>query len=322
MTRETSELLLVADVGGTHARIGMIGPDEALPSAIEVFNCRDHLSLENAIDSYFSRSGHRRASKGVIAVATRVDGDWVSLTNQSWAFSIERARRRFGFDELLVLNDFAALALAIPHLEAPMLSQIGGLDPKDEAPKALIGPGTGLGVSGLLKCGERWIPLQGEGGHVSYGGFTSREAEIVGVLRERFGNVSAERLVSGPGLSNLYQAICSLGDVPAEPLEAAEITERGCRQKCPACTEALQVFCAALGTVAGDLALTLGATGGVYIGGGILPKLGDYLWRSDFRARFEAHGRMDRYLASIPCYLICAPHATLLGAAKALSSEC
>lgn len=321
MTKETSQTRLVADVGGTHMRIGVVLPGSELPTAVRVLSCRDYPTMEAALDDYLSDARQRhRFREAAIAVATPVKGDRVSLTNHTWSFSIEACRRRFALQRLLVLNDFTALALSIPHMGASLLRQVGGGEPRDFAPKAVLGPGTGFGVSALIWGGERWRPLEGEGGHVSYGGASSRESEIVAVLRERYGNVSAERLVSGPGLSNLYQAICRLADVPGEDLEPAEIAERGRSRTCPFSAEALQTFCAALGTVAGDLALTLGALGGVYVGGGIVPKLGDYLLESPFRARFEAHGRMQDFLAPIPCYVIHATQPTLLGAARALSS--
>jgi glucokinase len=321
MTQQTPKIRLVADVGGTHVRFGLVLPGSEVPTAIRVLACRDYPSLEAAIDNYLSHGEAPRPKQAAIAVATPVTGDRVSLTNHTWSFSIDACRRRFALDELVVLNDFTALALSIPHLDASLIRQVGGGEPRAAAPKAVLGPGTGLGVSALIWSGERWKALEGEGGHVSYGGVDDREAKIIGVLRERFGNVSAERLLSGPGLRNLYQAICRLANVVAEELEPAEIAERGRCRTCDVSEEALRVFCGALGSVAGDLALTLGALGGVYIGGGIVPKLGDFLLESEFRARFEAHGRMRHYLSPVPCYVIHAPHPTLLGAAKAIADR-
>jgi len=188
-----------------------------------------------------------------------------------------------------------------------------------DAPIGLIGPGTGLGVSGLVWSGQRWLPLQTEGGHVSFAATSEREWALSRVLQRRFGHVSPERLLSGPGLVNLYTALAELDAWPAPALQPAQITARGLAATCPHCREALDLFCAALGTAAGNLALSLGARGGVYIGGGIVPRLGDFFDRSAFRARFEAKGRFSAYLAAIPTWVITAENPALRGVATALA---
>jgi glucokinase len=186
----------------------------------------------------------------------------------------------------------------------------------------LIGAGTGLGVSGLLATGEgRWLPIAGEGGHVTLCAATAREAEIIEVCREEHGHVSAERLVSGMGLTNLHLAIAKLAHAAQLPLTPAEVTQRGLSGSDPLCVEALQTFCAFLGSVSGNLALTLGALGGVYIGGGIVPKLGDYFHQSPFRERFQSKGRFTNYLTPIPVYVIHARNPAFLGTAIALGVQ-
>jgi len=188
---------------------------------------------------------------------------------------------------------------------------------------APIGPGTGLGVSGLLRSTSgSWVPLAGEGGHVTLPAHDDREHAVISWLRERFGHPSAERAVSGQGLENLYQALCALDGLPNEALTAAEVSRRGLAGNDPACAEALTLFCAFLGTVSGNLALTLGATGGVYVGGGIVPRLGRFFDDSPFRARFEAKGRFSSLLAGIPVYVIdAAVSPALLGASQALDAH-
>jgi glucokinase len=187
------------------------------------------------------------------------------------------------------------------------------------APIALIGAGTGLGVSGLLPCGGHWIPIQGEGGHTAFSPADEREDAVLGVLRERFGHVSAERLVSGPGLVNIYRALSVLAHEVPRDLEPENIADLGMRGADSRCLDALTIFCGALGTAAGNLVVTLGARGGVFIGGGIVPKLGDWLDRSPFRARFEHKGRFSAYVAAVPSFVILADNPALRGLAAALA---
>jgi len=244
------------------------------------------------------------------------------MTNSHWAFSISAMRQALGFERLVVINDFTALALALPDLQVSELRQLGGGAPVPGAPMALIGPGTGLGVSGLI-AGDapgRWLPLQGEGGHVTLAASTAREAAVLQVLRDEFGHASAERAISGQGLEALYAAVCKL-DAVADfvPLPAAEVSQRALAGHDAQCVEVLDFFCGFLGSVAGNLALTLGAVGGVYIGGGIVPRLGDAFMRSRFRACFEDKGRFRSYLEAIPAYVIhTAVSPALRGAARAL----
>jgi glucokinase len=183
----------------------------------------------------------------------------------------------------------------------------------------LLGPGTGLGVSGLTVAGGIQTPIQGEGGHVTLPATNGREYALLAHLWRQFPHVSAERLLSGPGIELLYRSLCEVDGLPVEALSAQQITTRGLAQTAGPCRNTLEQFCAWLGTVAGDLALTLGARGGVYIGGGIVPRLGGFFAQSAFRARFEAKGRYAGYLAAIPVFVIHAPHPALLGCARAFT---
>jgi len=202
------------------------------------------------------------------------------------------------------------------------LRQVGGTQPVAGAAIALIGPGTGLGVSGLFPSRDgSWLPIAGEGGHVTMCASNAREAQIIDTCRLEYPHVSAERLISGMGLTNLYTAIAKLAAAAPQALTPAEVTQRALAGSDPLCAEALQTFCAMLGSVSGNLALTLGAGGGLYVGGGIVPKLGDYFHRSPFRERFEAKGRFAGYLSPIPAYVIHAQNPALLGAAIALGVQ-
>jgi len=243
------------------------------------------------------------------------------MTNHHWSFSIAALRRSLNLERLEVLNDFTALALALPGLASSELRQVGGNMAAPGAAKGLIGPGTGLGVSGLLPDGQGgWVPVQGEGGHVTLAGVTPREQAVVDILTQRYGHASAERAVSGHGLLDIHQALCALDGVAAPAdWNAADVSLRGLDGSDGRCAEALNLLCAFLGTVAGNLALTLGAKGGVYLGGGIVPRLGEWFDRSPFRARFESKGRFQPYLADIPVWVITAdPSPALAGAACAL----
>jgi glucokinase len=249
----------------------------------------------------------------------------VAMTNQRWSFSIQALKAELGLRRLLVINDFSALALALPCLPRQVLRQVGGGTALAGGSIGLIGPGTGLGVSGLLPNGlGGWVPVQGEGGHATLAATTVRERAVLQGLARRHGHVSAERAVSGPGLVDIHAALVELdARAAASPaLTAAQITERALGGEDASCVEALTLFCGFLGIAAGNLALTLGAKGGVYIGGGIVPRLGRWFDASPFRDRFESKGRFKAYLADIPVFVIETEESpAFLGAAQALDAS-
>jgi len=320
VTRRVPAVRLVADIGGTNARFALF--ERGRISGTQVLACAAYPDLASAIEHYLASAGRQRARRpreAAIAIACSLTGDRVAMTNHVWSFSAAATRRALKLRRLMLLNDFTALALAVPHLGRDTLQQIGGGNAIADTAIAVLGPGTGLGVSGLTPVAGRFIPLQGEGGHVTLPATTDREVAILQRLQPRFAHVSAERLLSGPGLALLYETICDLDGVPRERLEAAQITERGLRESAGACRNALEQFCAWLGTVAGDLVLTLGARGGVYVGGGIVPRFGAFFQQSAFRARFEAKGRFSAYLASVPAFVITARNPALLGCARAFT---
>jgi glucokinase len=228
----------------------------------------------------------------------------VSMTNRDWSFSIESLRRRLGVDRLLVLNDFTALALALPALSRKELEPVGAGTATAGEALALLGPGTGLGVGCLVPAGDGVLPLASEGGHVTLSAGNEREDRLIAALRREFGHPSAERALSGSGLVNLYGFACAEANRAPLPLLPADVSARALAGSDEACSEAVELFFALLGGVAGNLALTVGARGGVYIGGGIVPRLGDWIHRSQFRARFDSKGRLQSYLSSIPVWLI------------------
>lgn len=308
---------LVADIGGTNARFALIDANRQ-PYAEQTLSCAAFSGLTAAMQAYLAAVGGPRPTQAAVAVATPINGDWIQFTNSDWSFSTEAVGRELGLERLQILNDFTALALALPLLNPDEQRSVGGGTAVEEAPIGLLGPGTGLGVSGLVWSGQDWIPLQSEGGHVTFSPVDQREWAVAQVLQRRFGHPSPERLLSGPGLVNLYQALAEVEGWSAAVLEPAEITDRALAGTCPHCRDVLEIFCGALGTAAGNLAITLGAQGGVYIGGGIVPRLGDFFDRSSFRARFEAKGRFSSYLAAVPTWVITAANPALRGVAAAL----
>lgn len=322
MTRSASATTwLVGDVGGTNARFGLVSPDGSLLHS-RVLADADYPGLAEAVEAYLAdRDGLPRPRRGAIAIASPVAGDEVRMTNQPWAFSISGLRERLGFQRLEVINDFTAQALALPHLKDGDRMVIGRGAALAGYPIGVLGPGTGLGVSGLVWDGKRWLPLNGEGGHATMAAMSDRESAALGALRRRFDHVSGERVISGQGLVNLYNALCEVDGVPAKQFSAAQITDAETGESEPLCEETTQMFCAMLGTVAGNLALTLGAKGGVYIGGGIVPRLGARFAASPFRERFEAKGRFRDYLATIPTYVVTHNLPAFLGCAAALMEK-
>lgn len=299
-------LRLIADIGGTNARFALLRGLDV--HSEQVLACADFPDIVAATEHYFgmvgATSAEQRPVEASVAIAGPVTGDLIRMTNHVWQFSAAGMRRQLGLQRLIFMNDFTALALSIRHLPPEDLRAVGVGRAVAGAPIALIGPGTGLGVSGLIPALGAWIPLQGEGGHVTLSVMTEREMAILGVLRREFSHVSAERVVSGPGLLNLYQALCTLEKTTPESLTPAQITQRAVAGTCRICIETVSTFCALLGTLASNLVLTLGALGGVYIGGGIVPQLGQFFVSSRFRDRFEDKGRYASFLADVPAYVI------------------
>ena len=310
---------LLADVGGTNVRFAL----ETAPhrfEAVAVYPSADHSSLRVAVHTYLSSAAVQSREAGAIehvaiAIANPIDGDLVRMTNHHWSFSIAELRAELELATLLVVNDFTALAMALPYLKASQRTQIGGGAELPGRPLGLIGPGTGLGVSGIIPVNGRWVALASEGGHATFSPADEIEIRILQSLWRQQGHVSAERLLSGIGLESIYRALTD------QTLGAADITQRALAGTSADCAKAVECFCAVLGTVAGNVALTLGATGGMYIGGGIVPRLGPLFQQSSFRARFEAKGRLSEYMARIPTFLITEEYPAFLGVAAMLADQ-
>lgn len=308
--------VLIADIGGTNARFALLRHAGDQPKTPRRLLCADYAGVVDAARAYLGAAGRPDLGGAVIAVAGPVTGDDFTLTNNGWRIDTREIRSALGIADLHVVNDFAAQAMAIPTLGDGDVRQLGPGIPKAGEPAAAIGPGTGLGVASLVRCGDEWRAIQGEGGHVTFSPVTDREMAVSAAVRERFGHCSAERLFSGPGLTVLYETLGSIDGTPADTSrQPAEIVARALRGGDARASEAIDLFVAGLATTAGNLALTLGAAGGVYLCGGVLPRLGAALDARAFRDRFEWKGRFSGYLASIPTFLVTTEEPALRGLA-------
>lgn len=318
---------LVADVGGTNARFGTVAGPGAPVEDVRVLPVAAHAGPAAAVRAYLAAQvpGRPAPRSAAFALATALDGDRIELTNGAWSFSRAGTQAELGLSTLLCLNDFEAQALSLPRLQPHQLRPWGEAPPAAEAVTtgtvlAVIGPGTGLGVGGVVRAPGRWLALPGEGGHVTLAPADDFESAVLSQARREFPHVSAERFLSGIGLPVLCRAVAAAlaegEDVAALPTE--QIVARGLSGESPACSRTLDLFCAMLGGFAGNVALTLGSRGGVFIGGGIVPRLGERFFQSAFRSRFEAKGRFQSFLAGIPTALITDTLAALSGASLAL----
>lgn len=309
---------LIADIGGTNVRFALV--TDGVPGQPTAMRCADFPGPAQAAQAYLVSQGGVKPARAAFAVASPITGDLVDLTNSAWHFSIEAVRKELGLERFDVVNDFTAVALSVRHLGADDIIKLGGGEPVAGAPIAVLGPGTGLGVSALVpdRAGG-WIALAAEGGHATMPSTSDFEDQVIAFLRKRFDHVSVERMLSGPGLVNLYEAVAAIrGQHPAYTTPDA-ISQRALDGSCLVCREALEMFFAMLGTVAGNLVLSVGARGGVFIAGGILPRMHQALAQSAFRRRFEAKGRFQDYLAPVPVWLVMHPQPAFMGLAGLVS---
>lgn len=320
--KDQDGLALVGDMGGTNARFGLV---DLRSDPLRVFGAKSYLGREfrrpaDAIQAYLGELGMTcRLGGAVVAVAGPVEGGAITFTNSEWSLSCDELRD-LGFGAAELVNDYAALAYAAPVLRDEDVRRVGPDVPlQADRTLAVLGPGTGFGVSALARDGLATAALATEGGHIAFAPGDEVEIEILRILMKRYGRVSVERILCGRGLSELHQALLAIDGQTSDPLAQELITEQALAGD-QTCLRTVERFCAILGAVAGDFALGLGARGGVFIAGGIPPKVIDILERSDFRRRFEAKGRFESYMARIPTRVIMRPHAALVGAAHSLQA--
>ena len=315
---------LIADIGGTNARFALApgaepGPAPAglLVTAERHLKVRDFPGLAEAARAYLAGLPGEVPviDAAVIAVATPVDADEIRFTNSPWSFTREGLKAALGVERLAVINDFAAQATAIPHLRQGDHVAIGGGAALAGWPIAVIGPGTGLGAAGLVPTAAGPIVVASEAGHVSFAPHDELELEILRRLIARFGHVSNERMISGPGLVTLARAMAEVSGEAFAGSTPEDVTAAATAGSSTVARDALLVFSGLLGAAAGDLALTFGAKGGVYLCGGLCGKLGRFFDHARFRERFEAKGRLAAFLADVPCFQVTNPQTGLIGAA-------
>ncbi|MDD5177359.1 MAG: glucokinase [Sterolibacterium sp.] len=314
---------LVADIGGTTARFALVRTPRGDISEVVSLRCADFAGPLEAALAYLEQCalGEGELKQAAFAVASVVGSDAIKLTNSAWSFECGSLKRVLGIDKLLVCNDFEALASSLPTLAAKDFQPIGAAMPVANLPMVVLGPGTGLGVAAVIPARHGWVAVPGEGGHATLVASDDFEAEILSAARREFAHVSAERLLSGIGLPVLLRAVCAVQGIAAINLPAEEISANGISDRNSPCGMAMALFFAFLGGFAGNLALTFGARGGVFLGGGIMPKLHGALAGSRFRERFEGKGRFQPYLSNIATVTITAPYAALRGLACSLEAD-
>lgn len=315
MESSVNGLRLIADVGGTNARFALARHGRY--SNMRSVEDGQYNSLHDAITDYLTvlPEQERSGLPAAIAIAAPIRGDQITMTNKTWSFSIEELKQSLNLASLTVVNDFAATAQAIPYL-AESEKYVVGRPTSGKGNIGIVGPGTGLGMSSLIPHGAEWVLVPGEGGHTTLAASTEEEFAIVRILRKRWTHVSAERVLSGAGLVNLYEALCSIDGIEPLMLTPADVTRYALHGSDKNCIKAFEYFCGFLGSVAGDLALTIGAFGGIYIAGGILLRFKEAFATSTFRQRFESKGRFSEMLERIPTYLILNESPALTGLAN------
>jgi glucokinase len=323
MSETATAPTLLVDLGGTNVRFGVANPSLERPllaDSIRRYRVAEHESLVSTAKQYLADTG-LHVSRAIVAAAGRIDdGETVKVTNNPWAISARKTAAALGLDYVHLVNDFAAQSMAVTLLEGDDLVDVGtvgrpviGIEQNQTF--AIVGPGTGLGVGGLLVRAGHCSVLQSEGGHAGFAAHSPEDILILNYLNQKYHRVSNERLICGQGLVNLYDAICYItGSTPAD-LKPEDITARAKDGSCPLCTRTVETFAGIFGSVAGDLVLTLGAWDGVYLTGGLIPILLPWLERGRFRERFESKGRFRDIMEKVPTQAIVNPEPGLLGAA-------
>lgn len=312
---------IVADIGGTNARFGLVNQsddlsNEQVVTEQQTYPSKDFACVEEAVTCYRESIAQEKVSGACLAVAGPVAGKNIKLTNLNWDICIDSVKQSLKLEQLHFINDFAAYAYSIQYLKSQHLRTINAGVGIDSSPIAVVGPGTGFGVASLVKQNGTVGIIASEGGHMSLAANTALQAAIKEQLSRKFSLVSIERVFSGPGLRHLYHALAAVEGTSSEQLHTAEITQFALDGSDDLCLRTLSLFCSWLGSVTGDLALTLGAQGGVYLGGGILPRITDFLIDSEFQRSFKAKDQMSHYLQDIPVQLVTKGNTALLGAAE------
>lgn len=309
----------IADVGGTNIRIATVTEDGF--TDVNKMQCTEYETIGAALSAYCNQFSDRVYASGCVAIACPVQGDQVTMTNHSWAFSQHALRESLGLEHLYVINDFTAVAHSLPVLADDQVLQIGTGTKVEKGNAVVFGPGTGLGVEHMTYTQQGWKTLDGEGGHMDFAPVDETDVVIWRYLTKKLGRASAEEVMSGRGLVNIYAALCDHAQQPMKYTQPAEVTNAALNGECELCLNTLQQFCRIMGSFAGNLAMNAATTGGLFIGGGIAGRFPEFLQSSEFRARFEQKGVMKDYVKDIPTYLITEPDHGLLGAMAYLNQQ-
>lgn len=321
VVRKEERLDLVSDIGGTNSRFALCRPGTLDLIEPRKYPNAEFKNLENVIEHYCEETGYT-PQRACIAIAGPVLSDFVRLSNIDWSFSARALAEKFNWSHVEVTNDFTALAMSVPHEPADNVIQVGTGTPAPYKPISVLGPGTGLGVSGLLWAGDHWIPMEGEGGNVAFSPTNELEIELLRYALRSIPFVTAEHFLSGRGLTLLHSALLEINGRPAEELPAATISKRAKEQPGSDCHHTINLFCGMLGAFAGDRVMTVGALGGAYIGGGVVPQLEHLFAESPFRQRFDDKGKFYDYIKGVPTYVLLShSRAALIGAAAILNKK-
>lgn len=306
---------LVGDIGGTNTRLALYDPDSDTLQQVRAYTNRHFPRLEDVIDTWLQEWRGAHPATCCLAVAAPPFKDAVTMLNMDWTFSVGGIKRQFGFSNIRCINDFEGNAFALPHLPPEALRTVQAGEAGDCRKLATVGPGTGLGGATLQFWGDIPVATASEPGHMGLSPATALELAVFSQLCEQYGEVYAELILSGPGLLRLYRTLASVHGATARAESPAEVSTGALDGSCELCIEALQIFCALLGSACGDYVLATGSYGGVYLAGGIVPQIIDFLCASDFQARFDAKGEMTTQLAKVPIHAIIGDNTGLIGAA-------
>lgn len=307
--------VLVADIGGTNARFGILTDPHAELKEFQTAKTIDFAGLEKAIETMVTSNTTTMPRSAVLAIAGPINGDEVPLTNCDWVIRPKELMKVFNLEDVILVNDFEAQSLALPSLQAGDLKVIGDVPMAQTGTKVVVGPGTGLGAAGMVHAGNIWVPVPGEGGHIDLGPTTDEEFALWPHIEKEYGRISAEALLCGRGLVRLYRGVCSWREQTVRFESPSEITSAALSSDDACAHEALKIFCRLLGRVAGDLALVFMAKGGVYLAGGISQKIAGFLATSEFREAFISKAPHQELMAAMSTAIITHEKPALMGLA-------
>ncbi len=326
--KRLNDFALVGDIGGTNARFALVKKGTVKLEFIKVLACADYENFNHAVSHYYQLIKQLPAQIACVSFACPI-AENIEMTNNHWQFNVNEMRHRLGLKQFELLNDFTAMAYGMLFIDNDdkVLLQAGSTQ-HQQAPRLVIGPGTGLGVASLIPiaqsaahCDVYWQAVPTEGGHISFAPQNALQISILQILQRQYSRVSVERILSGAGIVVLYQALCEINQSTAIYSEAAEITAAALADADEMATLCLTMFCQILAEVTGDMVLAQGARGGVFLCGGIPPRIKDFLVKSGFTQAMAEKGRFSSYLSQVPVWLCDAPYPGLLGAAAALKMQ-